>query len=357
MQAIIVAGGQGTRLRPLTYDFPKPVVPIFNRPFLYHQIDWLRRHGIDDIILTLHYRGEVIERELGDGRQWGVRLRYVYETEPLGTAGAVGLARPLLGRDPVLVMNGDVLTDLDLGQFLAFHRQQGAVVSIGLTRVSDPTAYGLVFVDDGGRVSRFLEKPSADEAVVDTINAGLYWLDPAVLEMVPVQGAYSFERGLFPALLEQGALIGGYHGRAYWLDIGTPAKYFQAHQDVLAGRLKLTIPDVEQVDDDVWVARGAQIDRSASLLGPVFIGENARIGRQARLNPFVILGEGVQIGDGCWLEETLIWSGSTIGPGCRLKGAVLANDCRVDADSQLGSGIVLGPGSHLTRGSQLNHLR
>lgn len=357
MQAVIVAGGQGSRLRPLTYHLPKPVVPIFNRPFLYHQIDWLRRHGIDDIILTLHYLAEVIERELGDGSQWGVRLRYVYETEPLGTAGAVGLARPLLGQEPVLVMNGDVLTDLDLGLFLAFHRHHGAVVSIGLTRVSDPTAYGLVFVDDAGRVSRFLEKPSADEAIVDTINAGLYWMEPAVLEMVPAQGSYSFERGLFPALLEQHARIGGYLGRAYWLDIGTPAKYFQAHHDVLAGRLKLTIPDAEQIDDDVWVASGAQIDRSASLLGPVFIGENARIGRQARLNPFSILGEGVDIGDGCWIEESLIWSGSTIGPNCRLQGAVLANNCKLEADSQLGNGIVLGPQSYLTRGSQLNNIR
>lgn len=354
MQAIIVAGGQGTRLRPLTYDRPKPVVPIFNRPFLHHQIEWLCRYGIDDIILTLHYQGDVIERELGDGSRWGVRLRYVYETEPLGTAGAVRQAKPLLGNDPVLVMNGDVLTDVDLGQFLAFHHRYGAAVSIGLTRVSDPTAYGLVFVDDDGRVSRFLEKPSADEAVVDTINAGLYWVDPAVLEIVPAQGAYSFERGLFPALLEQGAPIGGYHGRAYWLDIGTPAKYFQAHRDVLAGRLKLAIPEAEQIDDGVWVAAGAEIDRSATLLGPVFVGRDARIGRGARLGPFAVIGEGVEVGDGCRIEETLIWAVSRIGPNCRLTGAILANECKLEADSHLGSGIVLGPRSHLTRGSQLN---
>lgn len=354
MQAIIIAGGQGTRLRPLTYDLPKPVVPIFGRPFLHYQIAWLRRHGVRDIILNLHHLAEVIEHQLGDGSQWDVRLRYVYETEPKGTAGAVALARPLLADAPVLVMNADVLSDLNLGRFLAFHRAREAVASIALTRVSDPTAYGLVVVDEGGRVSRFLEKPSADEAIVDTINAGIYWLSPQALARIPNEGRYSFERGLFPELLADGAHLGGFLDRSYWLDIGTPANYVQAHIDMLDGRLGPAIPDAVETDDGVWVGAAAEIDPSASLLGPVYIGKGARIGRGARINPYAVIGDGVQVGEGCWIEESLVWPNTSLGARCRLKGAILANDCVIEDDCRLGVGVVLGAGTRLARGSQVN---
>lgn len=353
MQAIIIAGGQGTRLRPLTYDLPKPIVPIFNRPFLHYQIAWLKQHGIDDIILNLHYLADVLERQLGDGSRWGVRLRYVYETEPMGTAGAVAMARPLLGDEPVLVLNGDVLTDLDLTRFLAFHRDMGAQVSIGLTRVSDPTAYGLVFLDGRGRVMRFLEKPSADEAVVDTVSAGLYWLEPTALDRVPDGQPYSFERGLFPGLLEDGEVIGGYLERAYWLDIGTPQKYYQAHYDMLNGRVKATIPDLQPNADQVWLGRGVEIDPTASLLGPVYLGDGVRIGRGARINPYTVLFDGVTVGEGVWIEESLVWSHTDIGPNCRLQGTIVGADCQIGGDSRLGYGVVLGGDTRLGRGSLL----
>jgi mannose-1-phosphate guanylyltransferase/phosphomannomutase len=353
MQAIIIAGGQGTRLRPLTYDLPKPVVPIFNRPFLHYQIELLKRHGIDDIILNLHYLADVLERELGDGSQWGVRLRYVYETEPMGTAGAVALARPLLGDEPVLVLNGDLLTDMDLTRFLAFHREIGGQISIGLTRVSDPTAYGLVFLNGQGRITRFLEKPSADEAVVDTVNAGIYWIEPAVLDRVPAGQPYSFERGLFPGLLDDGEVLGGYLQRAYWLDIGTPQKYYQAHYDMLNGRMKLAIPDIEPNADQIWMGDDVQIDPSASLLGPVYLGDGVRIGRGARINPYTVLFDGVTISDGVWVEESLIWSNTFIGPNCRLRGTIIGADSLIDRDSRLGYGVVLGGDTKLGRGSLL----
>ncbi|MBC7544075.1 MAG: NDP-sugar synthase [Candidatus Sericytochromatia bacterium] len=353
MQAIIIAGGQGTRLRPLTYDLPKPIIPIFNRPLLYYQIELLKRHGITDIILNLHYLADVLETTLGDGSAWGVQLRYVYESQPMGTAGAVALARPLLGREPVLVLNGDVLTDLDLTRFLAFHRDLRAKVSIGLTRVSDPTAYGLVFVDPHGRVSRFLEKPSYDEAVVDTVSAGLYWLEPEVLDRIPAGEPYSFERGLFPSLLADGQVLGGYFGRSYWLDIGTPRKYYQAHHDILSGRLALSIPDIRPNADQIWIGPGTEIDPSASLLGPVYLGRGVRIGRHARINPYTIIGDGVTIGDGAWIGESLIWPHSVIGPACRLQGAIVGKHCQLERDCQIGHGMVLGGETRLGKGSIL----
>ena len=353
MQAVIIAGGQGTRLRPLTYDLPKPIIPIFNRPFLHYQIALLKRYGITDIILNLHYLAETLERQLGDGRDWGVRLRYVYEDRPMGTAGAVALARPLLGADPVLVMNGDILTDLDLSRFLAFHRDLGAQVSIGLTRVSDPTAYGLVFVDGAGRVSRFLEKPSYDEAVVDTVNTGIYWIEPSVLDRVPAGEPFSFERGLFPALLADDQVLGGFFGRSYWLDIGTPRKYYQAHHDLLSGRVALAIADIAPDADQIWLGDDARVDPTASLLGPVYLGRGVRIGRNAHINPYAVIGDGVTIGDGTWIEESLVGAGATIGANCRLHGAVVGPDCVVAADCQIGQGMVLGSGTQLGRGSLL----
>jgi mannose-1-phosphate guanylyltransferase/phosphomannomutase len=357
MQAIIVAGGQGTRLRPLTYDLPKPVVPVFHRPFLHYQIELLKRHGIDDVILILHYMADVLEQRLGDGEAWGVRLRCVYETAPMGTAGAVALARPLLGDDPVLVLNGDVLTDMDLTRFLAFHRQAGGPVSIGLTRVSDPTAFGLVFLNEQRRVTRFLEKPSADEAVVDTVNAGVYWVEPSVLERVPEGQPYSFERGLFPDLLAEGAVLGGYLERAYWLDIGTPQTYHRAHCDLLNGRIRLPIPDLAPDGDGVWSRGDVHIDPTASLLGPVYLGKGVRIGRGARINPYTLLFDGVTVGDGARIEDSLVWSGSTIGANCRLQGAIVGSDCQIDRDSRLGYGVVLGHGTKLGRGSLLTVAR
>jgi NDP-sugar pyrophosphorylase family protein len=328
-------------------------VPIFNRPFLHYQIEWLKRHGIDDIILNLHYLADVLARELGDGSRWGVRLRYVYETEPMGTAGAAALARPLLGDVPVLVLNGDVLTDLDLTRFLAFHRDLGGPVSIGLTRVSDPTGYGLVFLDGQGRVTRFLEKPSADEAVIDTVSAGMYWVEPRALDRVPAGQAYSFERGLFPGLLDDGEIVGGYLSRAYWLDIGTPQKYFQAHADILNGRVSQVVADMQANGEQIWIGEDVQIDPSASLLGPVYLGNGVRIGKGARINPMTVLFDGVTIGDGVWTEETLVWSGSVIEANGRLQGAIVGSDCRIGADSRLGYGVVLGAGTVLGRGSLL----
>src|SRR5919202_2132482 len=237
MQALILAGGKGTRLRPLTVYTPKPIVPICNRPFLLYQIDTLKRAGITDITLSLSYQPFKIEQQLGDGTEFGVKLSYTVEPQPMGTAGAYKFAEDLI-REPTVVFNGDILTDLDLKAVIREHNERKATATIVLTPVSNPSAYGLVETERDGRVRRFLEKPKADEITVNTINAGTYILEPRVLDYIPANENHSFEYGLFPTLLERGERFFAHiPQRTYWMDIGTPARYLQAHHDLLANRV------------------------------------------------------------------------------------------------------------------------
>ena len=234
MQALILAGGKGTRLRPLTVYTPKPIVPICNRPFLLYQIDTLRRAGIKDITLSLSYQPHKIEQLLGDGSDYGVNLKYTVEPQPMGTAGAYKYAEELI-REPTVVFNGDILTDLDLKAVIREHNARKATATIVLTPVDNPSAYGLVETEPDGRVHRFLEKPKPDEITVNTINAGTYILEPRVLDYIPAGENHSFEYGLFPTLLEKGEpFFAHIPQRTYWIDIGTPERYLQAHMDLLA---------------------------------------------------------------------------------------------------------------------------
>ncbi|MFQ5792022.1 MAG: NDP-sugar synthase, partial [Acidobacteriota bacterium] len=238
MTAVILAGGKGTRLRPLTLNTPKPIVPILDRPFLSLQIDLLRRTGISEIILSLSYQPRRIEELFGDGSKQGVKIHYTVEAKPLGTAGAVKKAEPLLA-DRTIVFNGDVLSDVDLPAVLDLHKRTEAKATIVLTPVENPSAYGLVEVERDGRVRRFLEKPGYDEITCDTINAGIYILEPETLQYIPKGKNYSFERGFFPTLLKENVPFYAYVHRGYWIDIGTPEKYLKAHQDILRGSLSV----------------------------------------------------------------------------------------------------------------------
>ena len=237
MQARILAGGKGTRLRPLTVYTPKPIVPICNRPFLLYQIDTLKRAGVTDITLSLSYQPQKIEQQLGDGSSFGVNLKYTVEPQPMGTAGAYKFAEDLI-REPTVVFNGDVLTDLDLKAMIRQHKDRNATASIFLTPVEDASMYGVVETDGDGRVQRFVEKPKPGETDCRNINAGAYVLEPKVLDLIPKGENYSFEYALFPKLLEQGeAFFAHIPPRTYWTDIGTPARYLQAHHDMLAKRV------------------------------------------------------------------------------------------------------------------------
>src|SRR5215471_10985406 len=287
MQALILAGGKGTRLRPLTVYTPKPVVPICNRPFLLYQLDTLRRAGVTDITLSLSYQPEKIEQQLGDGSNFGVKLKYTVEPQPMGTAGAYKFAEDLI-REPTVVFNGDILSDLDLKTVIRQHMERKAVATIVLTPVEDASMYGVVETDKDGRVNRFLEKPKPLDTDCKNINAGTYVLEPEVLDLIPKGENHSFEYGLFPKLLETGKpFFANVPPRTYWLDIGTPARYLQAHHDLLANRVsRFHIKDRRGSFD---LATRAQID------------ELSVIGDECTIKPGAEIINSV-LGKGCYIE-------------------------------------------------------
>jgi len=352
VQAVILAGGLGTRLRPLTLERPKPVVPLLNVPFLAYQLGMLGAHGVRDVILSISHMPDVIRQVMGDGSSAGVRLRYVVETEPLGTAGGVRNAADLVaGR--VVVLNGDVLTDIDLGAMLAAHEARRAQASIYLTPVENPTAYGLVELDADGRVHRFLEKPGWDEVTTNTINAGIYVLERDLLDWIPKGQPYSMEREFFPMLLDRRVVFVGHVPRAYWLDIGTAAKYLQAHQDVLDRLVQTRATPGGRRIQEGWVDPGAEIHSTARLRAPVVIGRACHIERDVVLGPGVVLGDGCRLEAGGHVEGSVLWEDVSVGAGARLAGCLIGRGCRVGSHAELGPGTVIGDGSALSDYSRL----
>jgi mannose-1-phosphate guanylyltransferase len=352
MIALILIGGAGTRLRPFTCDFPKPLLPVVNRPFLEYQFDILKRHGVRDIVLCTAYKPALFHRMLGDGRGRGLRLRYVHERRPLGTGGAVKNAQPHI-RETVLVLNGDVLHSLDVTAFLRFHRRSRAELSIALTRVKDPTAYGLVETDPSGRVRRFLEKPSWDEIVTNTINAGAYLFEPSVVARIPPGVPHSLERALFPHMLEDGARLFGYVSRGYWIDIGTVGKYLQVHLDILGGAARLPLPYGPR-RPGLRAGRGVRLGRELTIdrEGCAVLGDRARVADFARFSGQVCVGADCAIGKGAALEDCVVLAGARIGDGAALKGCVVGPGCRVGHDTAMSAGTALAGGSTLRPFSQ-----
>jgi NDP-sugar pyrophosphorylase family protein len=347
LQAVILAGGMGTRLRPLTLNRPKPVVPLLNLPFLHHQLALLGAHGIRDVILSVSHMPEVIRSVMGDGQAAGVRLRYVVETEPLGTAGGVRNAADLVeGR--VVVLNGDVLTDVDLGAILAAHESRRAKATIFLTPVENPTAYGLVELEPDGWVHRFLEKPGWDEVTTNTINAGIYVLERELLDLIPKDQPYSMEREFFPALLERRVPFLGHVPRAYWLDIGTAGKYLQAHQDLLDRLVQSPVTPPGRRVQEGWVDPTAELHSTVRLRGPVVIGPGARLEQDVVVGPGVVLGAGCRLGHGAQAESAVLWEDVAVGAGARLHGCLVGRGCRIGAHAELTGGSVLGDGSALS---------
>lgn len=346
MKAVILAGGEGTRLRPLTLQVPKPVVPIANVPFLGYQLDLLRRHGISEAILSLGYRPDRIEAELGDGSRFGIRLRYVVEQSPLGTGGAFKNAEPFLD-GPAVVFNGDILCDFDLTDILRSHRRRSATATLTLTRVGNPSAYGLVETGEDGRVVRFLEKPGRDQVTCDTINAGLYVLEPEVLQTIPAGVNTSFEREVYPGLLAGGRPVFAYVSPGYWIDIGTPQKYLQAHQDIFKGRFVSPVSGFR--------FNPAQSPRQEDCDGPVrnsVVASSARVGKGAR-----ILGSAIdrdcQVGERAVVDGSVLWKGVQVGDGAQLRGCILGNGCRIGPGAVIGEGVVLGDDTRLSANSRL----
>src|ERR1700736_4072059 len=310
MKAILLAGGKGTRLRPLTIHTPKPIVPIFDRPFLHYQLDLLKQvPEIDEVILSLNYQPRRIEEIFGDGSDSGLAIRYVVEPAPLGTGGAVRYASESL-RDSVVVFNGDVLTQVDLAAVIALHRERKAKATIVLTPVENPSAYGLVETDARGNIRRFLEKPNADEITCNTINAGIYVLEPETFERIPKDTPWSIERSFFPSLIERRETFVAYVYRGYWIDIGTPEKYMQVHRDIMDGRYRAA--PFAGAQAKIWVAAGARVEPGATLEGPCFIDEEAVVKAGARIGPYSVVGHQCHIEEHAVIEHAIVWADTRV---------------------------------------------
>src|SRR6266567_2370324 len=293
MKAVVMAGGEGTRLRPLTSNQPKPMVPIVGKPCMEHILELLRTHGFDDVIVTVAFLPQAIRGYFGDGDALGIEVSYSVEESPLGTAGSVRLAADQLD-ETFLVISGDALCDVDLTKLVEFHRDRGAAVTIGLKSVENPLEFGIVVTDDEGKVERFLEKPTWSQVFSDTINTGIYVLEPEVLRHIPTDRPYDFSKELFPLLLEMGRPLYGYVMDGYWQDIGNLDQYRQANYDALDGRIALNIEGI-QLRGNIWIGEGVDLEDLDQVEGPAFIGNNCRVARESSVGPYSVLGPGTTL--------------------------------------------------------------
>ncbi|MGH7313546.1 MAG: sugar phosphate nucleotidyltransferase [Candidatus Rokuibacteriota bacterium] len=348
----MLAGGQGTRLRPLTLARAKSVVPLLNRPFLAYQLALLGQHGVGDVILTCSYRVEDVRGALGT-EMFGTALRYVVEKEPLGTGGGVRNAADLV-RGRLYLLNGDILTDVDLTAMAQFHEARRSRLTILLTRVADPRPYGLVETDADGRIRRFREKPAPGEPVTtDTVNAGVYLLDAELLSRIPTDRAVSIEREVFPALIAEGVACFAWCPAAYWRDIGSPDAYRIAQMDLLDGRVRTPLAPSGRPRGAAWVADDATVAAEASLEGSAVIGSAVRVEGRARVGPRAVIGAGCSIGPGARVEEAVVWERVRIGAGAVLRECVVANDAHIGTNATVTAGAVVEPGGVVADGARI----
>jgi mannose-1-phosphate guanylyltransferase len=357
VKAVVLVGGEGTRLRPLTYTTPKPLLPIVNQAFLERQLDWLARHGIDEVVLSLGYLPDAFVEHFPEGTYGGVRLQYAVEDEPLGTAGGIRFAAGLAEvKERFVVCNGDVLTDLDLTALVAFHDSRGAEATIHLARVADPSAFGVVPTYADGEVKAFVEKPPPGSAPTDWINAGTYVLEPSVLDRVPAGLTVSIERETFPRMLDQRFRLYALPSEAYWIDIGTPDKYLQAHEDVLAGKVGLPpAPGARERAPKIWVQGTADVDDRARLVGPVLLGDGARIEAGALVARSVI-GPGGHVEHDASVSRSVVLERARVGAGARVAdtvvgaGAALGAEATATDQTIVGASAVVSAGTTVARG-------
>jgi NDP-sugar pyrophosphorylase family protein len=325
VKAVVLVGGEGTRLRPLTLTTPKPLLPIANVAFLERQLTWLGAHGVDEVVLSLGYLPDAFTEHFADERFGDIKLRFVVEHEPLGTAGGIRFAAEGID-ERLLVCNGDVLTDLDLGEILRFHDERGAAATIALTQVADPSAFGVVPTRDDGEVVAFVEKPPRGQAPTDWINAGTYVLEPEVLGRIPPRLTVSIERETFPRMLDRPGRLYAMRSSAYWLDIGTPQKYLEAQLDVASG--KLGTPPTPGTTEDrpgVWIEPGVEIDPDAIVIGPSVIGAGASIAAGARVEASMV-GRSATVGAGASVLRSVLLPGVAIGPGVATTDEVVGRE-------------------------------
>ena len=336
-----MAGGEGSRLRPLTANLPKPLLPVANRPVMEHVLRLLRRHGVTETVVTVQFLASLVRNYFGDGDELGMSLQYATEERPLGTAGSVKNAEAAVRDDTFLVISGDALTDVDLSAMVAFHRERGALVTVGLKAVPDPLEYGIVICDAEGRVNRFLEKPTWGQVFSDTVNTGIYVMEPAVLDAVAPDTEVDWSGDVFPKLLAAGEPVFGYALDGYWEDVGTIESYRQAHLDVLNREVDVEIGAFE-VSPGVWIAEGAEVDPDVEISGPVLVGDYTRVEAGAALRPFTVLGDNVVVKAGAVLERAVVHDNVFIGPRSELRGCVVGRNTDVMRAARVEEGAVIG---------------
>ncbi len=352
MKAVVMAGGEGSRLRPLTSRLPKPLAPVANKPVMEHIIELLRLHGITEIVATLHYLADEIESYFGDGSAFGVTMHYVVEDTPLGTAGAVKMAERYLNDDSFIIVSGDALTDIDLTAIMNDHRARNADATIVLQRVTNPLEFGVVVTDDNGRITRFLEKPSWGEIFSDTINTGIYVLKPEIFAYMEAGRSYDFSKDLFPRMVHEGKTVQGFVSTDYWTDIGNLQQYQQANFDALNGKVRCTI-DGEQIRPGVWVGENTQIHPEANVIAPVAIGSNVTIDAGAIVGGDTVIGNSTIVAAGASLHRTVGWDNAYFGEQCHVTGSTIANRNIVKDRVTIGDGCVVGSGCTIGSGAAI----
>jgi mannose-1-phosphate guanylyltransferase len=345
VQAVVLVGGEGTRLRPLTAFTPKPMIPVMNMPFLERTLRRLKAAGIEDVILPAGYLPEAITSYFGDGRELGLSIRYVIEETPLGTAGAIKNLEPFI-KGPFFVLNGDILTSLDLNAMRAAHERTGGVGTLHLIHVEDPSSFGCVVHDSSGRVSAFVEKPPRGEAPSNEINAGTYLLEREILDAIPAGRPVSIERETFPALIAAGKALNAYTTEDYWIDLGKPEAYLASHRHIFDGVMPLGLqPEID--------GPGSEGVPTSAVVPPVFIGRDVRVAPSAKIGPYTVLGDGCEVGAGASVSDSLLWDGVEVGPGATVDWAIVASRARIGAGAIVARGSVIGHDENIAANSSI----
>lgn len=336
-----MAGGEGTRLRPMTASMPKPLLPVVNRPIMEHVLRLLRKHGFDETVVTVQFLAALVRNYFGDGEDLGMSLQYATEETPLGTAGSVRNAAHLLRDDTFVVISGDGLTDIDLTALVSQHRERGALVTVCLKRVQNPLDFGITILDEEDRVQRFLEKPTWGQVFSDTVNTGIYVMEPEVLDLVTAGQTVDWSGDVFPRLLERGAPVFGHVADGYWEDVGTHESYMRAQADVLARNVEVDIEGFE-VSPGIWVAEGAEVDPDAKLTGPLYIGDYAKVEGGATLRENTVLGSNVVVKSGAFIERAVVHDNVFVGPQSSLRACVVGKNTDVMRSARVEEGAVIG---------------
>lgn len=353
MKAVLMAGGEGSRLRPLTVTRPKPMVPIVNKSVMAHILDLLKLYGITDVVVTLRYMAAAIQDYFEDGANFGVNITYVVEENPLGTAGSVRNAAPFLD-DTFMVISGDAFTDFNLAEIIQAHRDREALASLTLTRVPNPLEFGVIVTNDEGRITQFQEKPSWGEIISDTVNTGIYVLEPEVLDLIPPDRSYDFSRHLFPRMLSDRLPTYGHIAEGYWCDIGNVEEYRRANADLLHGRVKSSQPIGQHIGGGVWVGEGVDIAPSAQLFGPVYLGDGVKIKGDVTIYGPSVIRDYTVIDAYSRIERSILWRNNYVGENCELRGAVISRQCSLKSGVVLFEGVVVGDNCVLGESSVLH---